>query len=78
MCCIRNGQTREQLPSLSALDRGQDDKRTGYGYTRGSTEFDGRHRPTNLRGSGQTGRDRKLVEVGGQSPGTQTARPRLR
>jgi hypothetical protein len=78
MCFIRNGQTREQLPSLSALDRDQDDKRTGYGYTRGSREFDGRHRPTNLRVSGQTGRDRKLVDVGGRSPGTQTVRPRLR
>ena len=81
MCCIRNGRNSEQLPSLSDLDRDDkdpDDRRTGYGYTRGSKEFDGRRRPTNLRGSGQTRRDRKLVDVGGRSPGTQTVRPRMR
>ena len=56
MNCIRNGHNREQLPSRSGLDRDdrdQDDKRTGYGYTRGSKEFEGRRRPINLHGSGQ-------------------------
>ena len=79
--CIINGQNREHLPSLSGLDREdreQDGKRTGYGYTRGSRKFEGRRRPTNLHGSGQTGRDRKLIEDGGRSPRTQTVRPRMR
>eukprot|EP00091_Calanus_sinicus_P005088 TRINITY_DN15466_c0_g1_i1.p1 TRINITY_DN15466_c0_g1~~TRINITY_DN15466_c0_g1_i1.p1 ORF type:complete len:106 (+),score=18.72 TRINITY_DN15466_c0_g1_i1:45-362(+) len=57
----RNGQNIEQLPSLTGLDRKDRDqagKRSGYGYTRGSKEYDGRHQPANLRGSGQSGRAR--------------------
>ena len=53
-------------------------KEQDTGYTRGSKEFEGRRQPNNLRGSGQTGRDRTLVEFGGRSPGgTQTVRPRM-